>query len=57
MEAPCKNCESRNAECHTKCECYKEFCKEREQIRYERMLEGHANWAGIEFKREYIRRK
>ena len=57
MEAPCKNCESRKAGCHSVCEKYTAYNRYREQVRFEQMLEGHANWAGIEFKREYIRRK
>lgn len=57
MEAPCKNCESRKVGCHSVCEKYTAYNRYREQVRFEQMLEGHANWAGIEFKREYIRRK
>lgn len=34
--APCKGCKERTAECHGKCERYKEFQKEMEKVKENR---------------------
>lgn len=36
MKSPCKECEDRILGCHADCERYKEFQKDREQIRKNR---------------------
>jgi hypothetical protein len=32
-KAPCKNCEDRHKLCHSHCEAYQEYAKEREETR------------------------
>ena len=37
MKAPCKDCKNRSPTCHSECEAYIAFAKEREVIRAERL--------------------
>lgn len=39
MIAPCKDCPERHELCHSSCEKYKDFVKEREEIREARRLD------------------
>lgn len=40
MQAPCYRCEDRYLGCHSDCDRYKAFCREREEIRKARLKES-----------------
>jgi predicted metal-binding transcription factor (methanogenesis marker protein 9) len=43
MDAPCKDCPDRHALCHSTCEKYQAFVREREAIREQKKLESRTN--------------
>jgi translation elongation factor EF-Ts len=43
MNAPCRDCEQRNAECHGNCELYADWLKSREPGRAEKKRERDAS--------------
>lgn len=58
MNAPCKDCPDRRELCHSLCEKYKEFVKEREEIREARRLDlDIQHFAHFNYEKKAARRR
>nr|DAI77800.1 MAG TPA: hypothetical protein [Caudoviricetes sp.] len=43
MTAPCKNCQDREVGCHSKCDRYAEYNRQREDIRQKRLHDAQTD--------------